>query len=330
VTNRQAALFAMRAEYPPRLFPSPLMARLEELADIDPGLVAERFDDPRVAAALADAEILITGWGCPPLDADVLRAAPRLRTVLHAAGSVKSHITAEAWERGLTVVSAADANGVPVAEYTVAAILFAGKDIFGLRERYRERRVFTVTEVMPGVGNYGRRVGVVGVSRIGRKVIGLLRPFDFDLRYYDPYNEASGIRRMDLDELVATSGILTLHPPMTAETRHLMDRRRLALMPDGAVLINTARGGLVDTAALINELASGRLSAILDVTEPEPLPPDSALFTLPNVFLTPHVAGSQGNELARMGAAVVGELERLARGGEPLHRISPAELATMA
>jgi phosphoglycerate dehydrogenase-like enzyme len=330
VTDRPTALFAMRAEHLHLLFPPHLMERLAELAAIDPDLVAESFDDPNVAEVLPKVEILITGWGCPPLDAAVLRLTPRLRAVLHAAGSVKAHITREAWDRELVISSARHANAIPVAEYTLAAILLAGKGIFGMRERYRARRAFTLTEIMPGVGNYGCRVGIVGASRIGRQVLGLLAPFDLELRYSDPYSEAPGIRRLELDELVATSEIVSLHAPESAETRHLLDRRRLGLMRDGAVLINTARGGLVDTEALINELASGRLSAVLDVTEPEPLPADSPLFTLPNVFLTPHVAGSHGNELSRMGASVVGELKRLTRGSELLYAIRPAELETMA
>ncbi|SEF75080.1 Phosphoglycerate dehydrogenase [Nonomuraea solani] len=328
--HRPKALFAMRAEHLATLFPAPALERLRGIADIDVSLVAERFDDPRLAEVLPGVDVLITGWGCPPLDDAVLAAAPRLRAALHSAGSVKGIITPSCWERGLLVSSAADANAVPVAEYTVAAVLLAGKGVFALREDYRRRRWFRLGEVHPAVGNYGRRVGIVGASRIGRRVLGLLAPHDLELCLYDPYTRVEGVAQVGLDELLSTCDIVSLHAPATDETRHMLDRRRLALMPDGAVLVNTARGSLVDTGALEAELRSGRLSAVLDVTEPEPLPADSPLYDLPNAFLTPHIAGSQGNELARMGATVLDELERLAAGFPLAHQVTDDDLDRVA
>ncbi|MEV0148811.1 MULTISPECIES: hydroxyacid dehydrogenase [unclassified Nonomuraea] len=328
MSPRPKALFAMSEEHLALLFPAPLLRRLDTLADIDVTLVAERFDDPRLP--LADTEILLTGWGCPPLDEALLAAAPRLRAVLHAAGSVKSLVTPACWERGLLVSSAAAANAVPVAEYTVGAILLAGKGVFALNERYRRERAFTLAKIEQGIGNNGRRVGIVGASRIGRKVLELLAPYDLDLCLYDPYTRVPGVPQASLEELLRRSDIVSLHAPATPETWHMLDRERLALMPDGAVLINTARGSLVDTDALVTELRSGRLSAMLDVTEPEPLPSDSPLFDLPNAFLTPHIAGSHGNELSRMGAAVVDELERLSAGLPLAHRVHHDDLDRVA
>ncbi|MCG5218051.1 hydroxyacid dehydrogenase [Streptosporangium sp. KLBMP 9127] len=330
VLDRPKALFAMRARHLALLFPAPLIQQLERVADIDVSLVAERFDDPRLAQVLPDVDVLITGWGCPPLDEALLVAAPRLRAVLHAAGSVKNLLAPALFERGLLVSSAADANAVPVAEYSVSAILLAGKGMFTLRERYRRERTFTIGEVEQGVGNYGRRVGVVGASRIGRRVIELLAAHDLDVCLYDPYTQVEGVRQVGLEELLGTCDVVSLHAPGTDETRHMLDRRRLTLMPDGAVLVNTARGSLVDTDALVEELRTGRLSAVLDVTEPEPLPRDSPLFELPNAFLTPHIAGSHGNELARMGAAVLGELERLTAGVPLTHQVRLADLDRVA
>ncbi|GAA3211366.1 hydroxyacid dehydrogenase [Nonomuraea helvata] len=328
MSPRPKALFAMSEEHLALLFPAPLLRRLDTLADIDVTLVAERFDDPRLP--LADTEILLTGWGCPPLDEALLAAAPRLRAVLHAAGSVKSLVTPACWERGLLVSSAAAANAVPVAEYTVGMILLAGKGVFALSERYRRDRAFTLAKIEQSIGNNGRRVGVVGASRIGRKVLELLAPYDLDLCLYDPYTRVPGVPQASLEELLRSSDIVSLHAPATPETRHMLDRERLALMPDGAVLINTARGSLVDTDALVAELKSGRLSAILDVTEPEPLPSASPLFDLPNAFLTPHIAGSHGNELARMGAVVVDELERLTAGLPLAHPVNHDDLDRVA
>jgi phosphoglycerate dehydrogenase-like enzyme len=322
LADRLTALFAMRAQHVPQFFPPDALSELQKLVDIDPELVAERFDEPAVRAALATTDVLITGWGCPPVDATVLAAAPRLRAVLHAAGSVKSHVTEACWDHGLLVSSSAEANAVPVAEYTLAAILFAGKGIFSLRERYRADRGFTLAEMIPDIGNFGCRVGIIGASSIGRRVIRLLQPFDVEVLVTDPYldadeAEALGARLADLNELLGQCDIVSVHAPSTPQTRGMLGSAGLMLMRDGAVLINTARGELVDTDALIAEVSAGRLTAVLDVTDPEPLPPGSPLFDLPGVFLTPHVAGSHGNEIERLGRSTVAELRRLV-DGEPL------------
>ncbi|GHB47479.1 glycerate dehydrogenase [Streptomyces umbrinus] len=332
---RPAALFAMTAENVPHIFPPDVLARLGNAVEIDPTLTAENFTDPRVRDALADTEILITGWGCPHIDEAVLAAAPRLRAILHAAGSVKGLTSPAVWERGITVSSAAGANALPVAEYTLAMILLAGKDLFAQRDRLRVQRAFPYGEIMPGIGNFGRRVGVVGASRIGRRLIELLRPFDLRVTLADPYVDATeaaalGVPLLPLDDLLRTSDIVTVHAPQTPETLHLIGRRELALMPTGSVLVNTARGALLDHDALVEELRANRLSAILDVTDPEPLPVDSPLFDLPNAFITPHLAGSQGNEVARLGLAVTEEAERLLSGRELAHAIDHAVLERTA
>ncbi|KUL22309.1 hydroxyacid dehydrogenase [Streptomyces regalis] len=336
--QRPHAMFAMSAENVPQVFPPEVLQRLRESVDIDPSLVAEDhedFADPRFKDALARTEILVTGWGCPRLDAAVLDSAPKLRAVLHSAGSVKGLATPELWRRGIAVSSAAVANAVPVAEYTLAMILLAGKDLFAARDRLRTERAFPGWGLVPGIGNYGRRVGVIGASRIGRRVIELLRPFDLRVSLSDPYVDEAGAAALDvpllpLDDLLRSSDVVTVHAPETPETHHLVGPRELALMPDGAVLINTARGALVDHYALIAELSTGRLSSILDVTDPEPLPADSPLYDLPNAFITPHLAGSQGNEVARLGRSVAEEAERLLSGGRLAYPVDPAALAREA
>ncbi|MFF5010298.1 hydroxyacid dehydrogenase [Streptomyces phaeochromogenes] len=328
-------LFVMNPVHLPELFPPRQMARLQNLARVDPALVVRDFADSEAVRAMAEAEILITGWGCPHIGADVLAAAPRLRAVLHAAGSVRGLLDDAVWERGIAVSSAVQANALPVAEYTLAAILFAGKDVFGLRERFRAEHVYPAPGDHGPIGNLGRSVGIIGASRVGRRVLELLRPFDLSVMLYDPYVDDAeaaelGAVRLPLDELIHASDILSLHAPDIPETHRMLDRERLALIPDGGVLINTSRGALVDPAALTDELVSGRISAVLDVTEPEPLPADSPLYRLSNVFLTPHIAGSLGNELERLGRTVVDELERLSAGHEPAHSVSQADLVKSA
>ncbi|MDT0341509.1 hydroxyacid dehydrogenase [Streptomyces litchfieldiae] len=329
--RRPSALFAMEAQHLPLLFPPDLRERLTAVADIDPELVVSNFSSDHVRSLLSTVEVLITGWGCPHLSLEVLDAAPRLRAVLHTGGSVKHLLPPEGWQRVPVVSSAAAANALPVAEYTLGMVLLAGKGVFALRDAFRARRGFTLGEVQQNVGNFGRTVGIIGASRIGRRLMELLRPFDLDVALYDPYvteaeARALGVRPAGLPELLAGSDIVSVHAPATPETTHLIDAAALALMRDGAVLINTSRGSLVDTRALTAELVSGRLEAILDVTDPEPLPGDSPLYDLPNVLLTPHIAGSHGNELRRLGLTAVEELERLTSGRPPLHRVHPAEL----
>ncbi|MFF1547109.1 hydroxyacid dehydrogenase [Streptomyces sp. NPDC058291] len=329
------AVFAMDPVHLPLLFPEPLMARLRRTAEIDSALVVRDFSDGSAAAQLADAEVLITGWGCPRLDDRLFASAPRLRAVLHAAGSVRSLVDDALWERGVTVSSAVTGNAVPVAEYTLAMILLTGKHVFTHRERFRRTHALPTSAETAATGNVGRRVGVIGASRVGRRLLELLRAHDFDVLLHDPYVDAAeaaelGARLVPLDDLLQRSDIVSLHAPDIPETHHLLDHARLALIRDGGVLINTARGALVDHAALTDELVSGRLHAVLDVTEPEPLPADSPLYRLPNVFLTPHIAGSLGNELERLGRIVVEELERLAAGLPLVHEVRHTDLARVA
>jgi phosphoglycerate dehydrogenase-like enzyme len=171
---------------------------------------------------------------------------------------------------------------------------------------------------------------VVGASRIGRLVLEHLRRFDFARLVYDPFLSdadaaALGAEKVELDELLRRSDVVTLHAPSVPATQGMIDARRLALLRDGAVLVNTARGALVDGAALAAELASGRIDAVIDTTEPEILPADSPLYDLPNVFLTPHIAGAMGTETQRMATLALDEIERLTKGEPLVHEVTLAD-----
>jgi phosphoglycerate dehydrogenase-like enzyme len=321
--RRPRTVLAMSAVAHDRLFTPASLARLREVADVESVLHALS------GAPLSEVEVLLTGWGCPPIDAAVLAAAPRLRAIVHAAGSARAHVTPACWERGIVVSTAAAANAQPVAEFTLAAILLANKGALAAAHAYRERRTrIDALAEYPQIGNRGKTVGLVGASRIGRRVIELLRPFELRVVVADPFLDDAeaarlGVERCELDELLAQADVVSLHAPSLPATRHMLDRARLSLMRDGAVLVNTARGALVDHDALVDELRSGRLGAILDVTEPEPLPPESPLFSLPNVVLTPHIAGALGTEVVRLGDTAIAELSRYAAGlpfAHPLRR----------
>lgn len=301
--------------------------RLEGLAELLVPEPVAGFDDPRVAAAIERVEVLITGWGCPRLDVATLDRMPRLRAVLHAAGTVKNHVTPACFERGIRITSAASANAIPVAEFTVAVILLANKRAFRAQRRYRDVRSFRLwSQEFPGIGNHGKVIGLVGASRIGRLVAARLRAIGFAVLVHDPFLSSADARALDvepcgLDELLRRADVVSLHAPALPETRHMIDRRALSLLRDGAVLVNTARGSLVDHVALVDELVSGRIDAVLDTTEPELLPADSPLYELDNVFLTPHIAGSQGDEVRRMMDLALDELGRLVAGAALEHEV---------
>ena len=284
---------------------------------------------------LEGVEVLVTGWGCPPLDAEVLDRLPALRFMAHAAGTVRGIVTDVLWERGITVTSAAAANAVPVAEFTFAAIVMLGKDVFGIRDRHRQVRGTAVVIDHASVGNRGLRIGIIGASTIGRLVIERLRTLDVEVLVSDPYLDDAeatdlGVARVELDYLLASADVVSVHAPALPSTYHLLDAAALARMRDGAWLLNTARGSLVDTAALQAEVLSGRLSAFIDTPDPEPLPSESPLYDLPNVVLTPHIAGSLGNEVGRMGELAVTEVERYVAGEVPLYPVNRADLDRIA
>ncbi|RXZ67143.1 hydroxyacid dehydrogenase [Agromyces albus] len=292
----------------------------EGLADVPAervGGVLTEFESDVSRRVLARADALLTGWDTPPLTAAALDAAPRLRHVIHAGGAVE-------WlfpdgGRGIEASDTGAVNATPVAEYALAMVLLANKDAFRARELYRDRRAYIDREEeFEASGNHIRTVGVVSASRTGRALIELLRPFaTLRVLVYDPYlgardAHALGVESVTLAQLMRSSDVVTLHPPVLPDTIGMISEEMLALLPDGATLINTARGEIVDQAALERELRSRRIKAILDVSEPEPLPASSPLYDLPNVFLTPHIAGSMGTELRRMGDEVAAILTRFA------------------
>jgi len=329
--------FAMRADaLRDSLFTSEAMSRLDTVAELATPTVLTEFGSAEARSVLARLDALITGWGCPRVSPAVLDLAPRLRLIAHAAGSVKGHLDPECWARGITVTTAAQANARPVAEFTVAAILLSGKNALVAAQHGRTHGWAAArAAVPPEVGNYQSTVGIIGASRIGRMVLDLLRPFSFRVLLADPtvsVEEAAalGAELVGLDQLMALSRVTSLHAPILPSTLGMIGRSQLAAMPDGATFINTARGVLVDHDALREQAASGRINALLDVTDPEPLPDDDLLYTLPNVTLTPHIAGSVGNELPAMADLAVAEVERLAHDRPYAWPVSTAELASMA
>ncbi len=267
---------------------------------------------------LRDVEAIFSGWTPPAFDDDFLDRAPRLKAIFYAGGQLNP---VAALRRGVLVTTAHHANSRPVAEYTLATILLSLKHGWRLSREVRSLRRCVDRNTVPGC--YRSTVGLVGVGVVSRILLNLLKPFDLHVLAYDPFLDAKdaaalGLERVPLAELFSRSDVVSLHPSLTRETRGMIRRDHLASMKPGATLINTSRGGVICEAELI-EVARERpdLQFVLDVTDPEPPAPESPLYTLENVVVTPHLAGSAGGECRRLGQTMVAELHRYVLG-QPL------------
>jgi len=275
---------------------------------------------------LNEVEVIFSGWGGPWMNEQFFDQAPNMRGVFHAGGA-PAFVPANAAERGVVMTSAHVANSIPVAEYTLATILFSLKHGWHLIQRTKSMRTFPDRNQAPG--NYGSTVGLVSMGAIARILRVLLEPFDLQVLASDPFLSAAEaddleVTRASLEEIFEKSDVVSLHTPLKPETEGLITGRHLMSMRPGATFINTARGGVVRQPELI-EVAKQRpdLQFVLDVTNPEPPEKESPLYDLPNVVLTPHIAGSAGGELRRMGQYLVEELERFV-SGERLQWAVPA------
>jgi phosphoglycerate dehydrogenase-like enzyme len=305
-------------------------ARLASLVDLEGYYTddAEALASPR----LGEVEVLLTGWGSLSLPPEVLTRMPSLRLVLYAAGSVRHLLSPEFWARGIRIVSAADANNEPVADYTYAAIVMGLKGEHQNEAHFRRVRGYHPDQSRLGI--YGRTVGLVGFGSIGRKVAARLQALKTRVLVFDPYlseadARAHGAERVEtLGDLFERSRVVSVHAPWIPGVNDgMIGRSELESLPQGAVFLNTARGALVDEEALVAVLRERPdLLANLDVTHPEPPVADSPLWELPNVKLTGHIAGSIGTERTELGALVIDELERWL-DGEPLQHEVTQEVA---
>jgi len=274
----------------------------------------------RDPSLMADVEILFTGWGAPCLNASLLAAAKRLEAVFYGAGSIRGVVTPEFWDRKIPITSSWQANAVPVAEFTEALIVLALKRFWTCAAQVRTAQTFAGRPEIRGA--YGARVGILSLGMIGRLVAARLQSHDLDVLAYDPFltqadadSHGLGVEMVSLETIFSTCDVVSLHAPNLPETRGMVSAPLLGSMRPGATLINTARGAVVDEAALIETLvARPDLFALLDVTDPEPPVKGSPLYTLPNVVLTPHIAGSMGDECRRMGRLAVDECQRFLDG----------------
>lgn len=336
--KKQAIFFNDDSWRFPVLYPEELRARIRARADFSDEIYSSKdLDDPALAELFARTRVIFSSWGMPALTEKQIEAHfPNLEAVYYAAGTVQ-YFARPFLKRGVRVFSAWAANGVPVVEFTVAQIVLAGKGYFQSLRRYRERdrkAAFAYTMSLPC--NYNIRVGILGVGVIGREVMARLKAYQYEVLAYDPYVSdevlsSLGAKRASLEEIFSTCQIISNHVANLPATVGMIDGKLLHSMLPNAAFINTGRGAQVVESELIAALkACPDRTALLDVTWPEPPEEGSEFYTLPNVFLTPHIAGSQNNEWARMALYMVEEFERTEDHLPVRYEVTEKMLETMA
>jgi phosphoglycerate dehydrogenase-like enzyme len=309
-----------------RIYPSAIQADVARMVHVlAPVLTPEEaLSRPDL---LGQTDILLSGWGGPTLSQEFLELAPNLKAVFYGAGAVRHMLTDAFSERQIVVTTANAMNAIPVAEFSLAHILLGLKRAWQQALVTKRHRAFVLPQ-LPVAGAYKSTVGLISLSTIGRLVRQRLEPFDVHVIAYDPTIDEKEAQTLDvelasLEVVFACSDVVSLHAPRIPETIGMITGSLLASMKGGATFINTSRGSIVRESEMVEVLqARLDLTAVLDVTDPEPPLPNCPLFDLPNAIVTPHIAGSLDGECARMGRWMADELQRYLAGKPLLGRIS--------
>ncbi|HUW83103.1 MAG TPA: hydroxyacid dehydrogenase [Phycisphaerae bacterium] len=326
---RPKVVVAIAAGHMPLIMPAGTIEALRAFADVR--LLADEGEITAdvTAESLRDADALMTCWGTPAVTPSMLDDAANLKIIAHTAGSVRPIACRQILQRGIVLTQGAYQIGYAVAEHTLMFILAGVKLTWAMdRELQRTRDWKAIRQPVEKLWELrGRTVGVVALSQVGEQVVPLLAPFGCKVIAYDPYATAElierlGVETVGLEELFDRSEIVTIHLPVTDETRGMITAELLARLPDNALVVNTSRGAVIDEQALIGELRSGRLRAALDVTDPEPPAADSPLYGLENVLLTPHEAGNTIHARHSQGRQAVEDIRRVLSGGRPDRQIT--------
>lgn len=272
-----------------------------------------------------DADIIITTWGSPKLNLSILKSAPSLKFIFHSAGTIKTIVDPELMKKGVRVSSASNILGKNVAITTFGLILVSIKKIPWWNEWIKSTGGWRENQALLSYTNEigTSTVGVISMSNVGKNLVLLLKNVTDNILVYDPYwsghdiGKFGGIKVETLYEIAERCDVVCLCAPLLTTTEGMIDKKFFQKMKDGAVFINTARGKIIDEAALIDELKKERIFACLDVTNPEPPSKDSPLRKLKNVLLSPHIAGIVNSGLSDMGRFCVEEIKRFLKG-EPL------------
>ena len=293
-----------------------------------------QYTNEELADAIKNADVCVTGWGCPQLTYDVIKNARNLRLVAHTGGSVATLVSKELYEKGIKIISGNKIYAESVAEGVIAYILTA----------FRKLPKFINDTVTKGWATEGasyteallyQPVGLVGFGAVAKYLVPMLKAFHCQIYVYDPHLpdsvfEEYGVARVSsLDTLFPMVKVLSLHMPLNKNTYQMIDGRLLKLIRDGSLFVNTARGACIDEAALAAELAKGRFMAILDVYEREPLPMDSGLRGLDNVILIPHMAGPTVDRRTDVTLQLADDVVRCFTGEQMIHEIGYEYAVTM-
>ena len=331
---RKAALICERADLVDYVFAAGRRELLEKAVSLHPVLLSSANIEQE-ASKLKDVEVLFSTWGMPNLPPEKIALMPSLKVIFYAAGSVKG-FAGPFLDKGITVVSAWRANGIPVAEFTLAQILLSSKGYFRNSREARDPELRINGGCHAGRGVFGEKVGLIGCGMIARYLIGLLKPFNLKVFVHDPYlSDADatklGVENVDLPRLFSECYVISNHLPNLESLRGVIGKSLFESMREGATFINTGRGAQIDEAALVEVFKSRQdLTALLDVTDPEPPPADSPFYKMANVRLTSHIAGSMNDEVVRMADYMLEEFASWDAGRPLKHSVSKEMLATMA
>jgi phosphoglycerate dehydrogenase-like enzyme len=321
----------------PLVFNDALRTELNQLGRVTWRSDLTGADAATYAQAIRDAqaEIVLTFWGSPKVTREVLAANPQLKYLCHIAGTVRKLVERECLAAGLIVTNWGKVISRICAEAALMMILASLRRAGAVTLDMHVRRLWPKDAGYQPRSLFERTVGLHGMGVIAQELVALLRPFKVRLSGYSPHApqevfDSLGVRRVDdLKTLYATNEIVSIHTGNTPENFHCVNAEVLAGMPDDAVLVNTARGAIIDTAALVSELRTGRLNAALDVYEDEPLPPDSPLRGLPNCLLWPHWGCPTNDRIIDCGKHAVQNVARYLRGEPPVDRLTAERFDTM-
>ncbi len=298
---------------------------MEKFAEIRHTGTEDPADRNEMKRLLSGADACITSWEVAPLSADIVSSAASLKAVVHMGGSVKRLVSDELFEKGVRVFGASPVLAETVAETALGFMIIGMKKGWEIAAAVRDGG-WREYPCWPPRELRGKTVGIIGASQVGRHVIKLLKLFKVEILVYDPFlsredEKLLNVRSVKLSELAAESDVISLHAPVNANTKQILNSDIFKVMKDNALIVNTARGALIDEPALIKELSAGRFYAVLDVSDPEPPVMDSPLRKLSNVTLFPHFAGCI-DDCSDMSLRAAEELRRYFSGEDPLYEIT--------